>query len=174
MGSPVPIPFFDPIIRGPSDEYKNRGEPENDPLQYHVSKEWGEHFAFQSIGINKSPQAIQIFAQDGVGASIAAFDLTDGVRGAGLYLVMYYARIARPGGVSSSLQFTVDWPDTSNPSFSDSAITGNLTTSVGSRFWMVQADGSPIRAAFTYASAGAPTMLYNARVTLLSLQGLAT
>lgn len=170
MATALPIPATDKLVRPDRPEYKKRGQ--KDPLAGLVTPEWFNWLAQVSANVQSSPQNLNTVTLLNQGASIGATDITSGSSGAGLYVMAYYARIARAAGTSSSLIVTLDWPDTTTPSFSGAAITGNTTTTIQSEWKYFYADGSPIRFATTYVSVGAPSMLYNLRVTFLALLNL--
>lgn len=106
----------------------------------------------------------------GSGASIGVTALGAAVA-PGIYRVSFYARITRPGTVSSSLTVTLSWTDggvACTKSFT--AITGNTTGTTGSETYLVRSDsGTNVSYSTTYASVGATTMTYDLVVELESI-----
>lgn len=89
----------------------------------------------------------------------------------GLYRVSYWFRVTTPGGVSSSLQFSLTWTSGGVVLTSSGvAVTTNTTSSLqfGTLIVRVDAD-APISYATTYASAGVPSMVYELDVVAEAL-----
>ena len=156
----APIPRENPIARQP----RERG----DKLAGMPTDIWGDYLERQVETLNRKPTRMfeaELGAQD---ASISAADITDGTISAGLYRVMFYARIARAASVSSSLEVEIGWTDDGVAQVETyTAIIGNTTASHQTATLLIRSDEvSPVTYRTTYASAGATTMLYYLAVTM--------
>lgn len=104
----------------------------------------------------------------GKSASLTITALNTGTLAAGLYRFSYYATVATPAGVSSSLTVTASWTDHGvAQTRSSAAMTGNATTTNQSEIWPIHIDASsPVSYSTTYASNLAAVMIYNLYLTL--------
>lgn len=102
--------------------------------------------------------------------SIATADICPTQKASGLYRLAYYARITKPGGVSSSLTVTLNWTDHGvAQTFSGAAITGNLVTSWQTDTLLIYIDaGTAITYSTTYASNAANEAQYELYIQIES------
>ena len=160
------LPLQDRIARPKRPQYEEAGRP--DPQEGLMTEPWSNSLTQVVTVLGQAPNRLNsVFLQD-QDASIAGTDMSGGGLSAGLYRLTYYFRITRAGGVSSSLSIAFGWLDGGVVCIlAGAAETGNTTSSVQSGTIMVRIDaGSPLNYSTTYASAGAPTMLYSLDVTL--------
>lgn len=162
----VPIPISDPIAFTTRKEYVARRE--KDPQEGKVTQPWVDYFTSQGQGLSNTTTLLQTAALSSQTASIGATDLTGGGLTAGFYMLMYYARITRAAGISSSLEVVLDWTDAGQAvTFTGAAMVANVVTEFQSGIQVFPSDSlSPIRYSTIYATAGAPTMEYKLTVKL--------
>lgn len=112
--------------------------------------------------INDSPEQQASVSRTGQQASIGTTPLPMPNVSAGLYRITVYARVTRPGTVSSSLAVTIGWTDgTVTCSYPFAAVTGNTTATVLVGTITVRSDqAGALTYATTYATAGATDMQY--------------
>lgn len=162
----VPIPISDPIASPARKEFIERKQ--RDPLEGKVTQPWVDYFTQQGDAQSTSPSRIAQIPLYHLDLSVSPTEMAGvGVTG-GAYRINYYARIMRPGAVSSSLIVTFDWTDLGVAcSFSGAAMTGNTVTTLQSETLLVEVDNlSPIRYSTTYASVGVPSMEYKLMIVL--------
>lgn len=108
----------------------------------------------------------------GQNASIGATAITSETLTAGLYQIIYYARITSAAPTTSSLTVNIAWDDgiVSCP-HSFTPITGNTISTTGSESYMVLIDSPPITFSTTYASNTAGTMQYSLHIALIAIAG---
>lgn len=161
----APIPVSDPIAKA-RDPKTPRDR--KDPNEGRVTKAWIDWFTNLFSVQAQTPTRVAATSVSAQSASIGATDLSDGTLSAGLYRISFYARITQPGTVSSSLTIAFDWTDaTVSVPFTETAITGNTTTTIQTDTLLIEIDAnSPVRYSTTYASVGATAMTYKLAVTL--------
>lgn len=164
---PVPIPFTSPIAK-PRDRQKYPNADEKDPEEGKLPDEWVTYLSSQAESTAAAVQRLFMVELTQQDTSLGATDISNGALTSGLYSFRYYARVTRAASINSSLTVTFDWRDGGGTlTFSDSAITGNTTTSYGEQTVLIHVDGAaPVRYSTTYASAGATTMQYSLYVVL--------
>lgn len=121
--------------------------------------------------VQSAPTVLKSVTVSGQNTSIGTTALPTGVLASGQYRVSYYARVTAVGSVTSSLTVTIGWTESGIAlTFSGSAITSNLTTSVQTGTAMITVDqASAVTYATTYASNAAGTMHYTLTVVLEQL-----
>lgn len=169
----VPIPITTPIAtQRDYEQYPpptRQGDTDHkDPKAGFLPDEWVDFFGFQQQSISAAVQRVFLVSLTEQSAGIGATDITNGTLTAGLYTLKYYARVTRPGTVSSSLEIDIDWKDGAvTQTLSGTAIAGNTTTSLEQATYFLHIDGgSPVRYTAVYASAGATSMQYALYITL--------
>jgi hypothetical protein len=167
--SGISLPSQDRIARAKRPQYEDRP----DPQEGLISDPWNDVFTRLIFVAGQSPNRLNSVRLTDREASIAATDMSGGSLSAGLYELKYYVQVVRAGGVSSSIAVSFSWLNEGTvQNHAGPADTGNaLDTWVGESI-MVQIDGnSPVTYATTYASVGAPTMLYDIDVVLVLVKG---
>lgn len=170
---PVPIPIQDPIVNiAPPPQTKDGDEPRLSPKpaeQGLLTDKWALYLSDMETRINRATSVVVTPVQlTGLHSSIAGTDMTGGGVNAGLYRISYYACLTTAAGTSSSLQVSFTWTRSGVArTLSTTAYTGNSITAPLAGSFLIFTDGaSPINYSTTYASVGAPAMVYELSVTL--------
>ena len=172
----IPLPTGDPIGEA-QEEFRGRTlESVVEHLRrtrqrVYLTPEWSLFFTQQQTDIQAGATRVSARSLTDQSASIGATDLSDGTLPAGTYLFSWFGTIVRAGGVSSSLTVTLDFTYRGGAKAkSFPAITGNTIGTFDGLSLPIDIDSSsPVRYSTTYASSGAPTMLYDASFVLSRL-----
>jgi hypothetical protein len=142
-----PVPRFSAVLKGMAQL-----------IEYH----WDNWFQGLANALNVTAASVGRVMLTTQSATVTTQPLTMQTLSQGLYRITYYARITRPASSSSSLTPSFNWTDGGVAcSITESALTGNLTTTTGARVVPMQIDAatSPTYT-LTYASTGGTTMQF--------------
>ena len=165
----VPMPLSDPISTPRSRKVK---PGQKDPNEGMLSDPWIPFFTNQNQVIQSVSQVLTPTVElTDQSASIGLTAIPTNTLSAGVYRVSYYVRVTQAAGTSSSIIVTLSWTDGGvSCGMSSAALTGNLTSTVGTGTAVTEIDASsPISYSTTYASVGAPVMKYKLTVILETL-----
>lgn len=161
-----PMPLNDPLV---NKRKKGLGPGELDPNEGKMAEVWIPYMQSQntisSTAIRQNTDPVSLTAQT---ASIALTAIPTSSLASGLYRATYTCRITTAAAVSSSLIVTFTWTSGGiSCSLSSSALTGNTTSTVGTGTALINIDAAtPVSYSTTYASVGAPAMIYELYLTL--------
>lgn len=130
---------------------------------------WADWFVRAPSTFHAIPSILSVTSLEEQNAAISATDFADTKDlAAGLYLVMYTARITTAAGVSSSLTVTVKWTEGAVvQTQAGAAITGNTTTSRQGGVFLIRSDaGEDVTYETAYASNAAGAMKYSLDISL--------
>lgn len=161
------LPLSDALVQAPRTDLPSG---QQDSGAYHMTEPFVKYFGQFGEQLANAPQRVQTVSAASQSGAIATSTLNQGVTAAGLFRITYYEIITVPASVSSSLQVTFSW--TTNgvaQTLSETAITGNTTTTFQSGTLTVYADGNtPITYSAAYGSVGT-AMSYSLYITLEAL-----
>lgn len=163
MSSPLQLPSRDQVTEPP----KNKDGSPNKFVGL-MRRTWLDFMSSLVTQQSLSPERVGTVSLPSQAASIGTTAVGIDTINAGLYRVQWYWKIRRAGGVSSSMQVTMNWTDggVARQNVGPADIT-NTTAVWQSQVFMVRSDAaSPITYSTTYASAGAPTMQYDLDITV--------
>jgi hypothetical protein len=137
-----------------------------------LAASWREYFSRLPATLDAIPSRINVVNLTTQGASLSATDFSGGGLLAGLYRATWYARITRPGSVSSSLTVALAWTDGGVAcSTAGAALTGNTTATTQSGTATFRIDASTaVTYATTYASSGGTSMQHSLDLVLEKLK----
>lgn len=132
-----------------------------------ITEPWRKHLADTADESNVVP-AITRVSIPARNSAITTTPIPSGPLAEGLYRVTTYLRIVTVAVTSSSAQPSITFTDGATVcTFTGTAVTGNLTTSVGTNTFLVRiTGGTPISYAVAYASNGAGEMAYDLEIVL--------
>lgn len=166
-----PMPLNDPLV---NKRKKGLGPGELDPNEGKMAEVWIPYMQSQSsitaTAIRQNTSPVSLTAQT---ASIALTAIPTSSLASGLYRATYCVRVTTAAGTSSSISVSFHWTDGGvSCSLASTALTGNLTSTVGSGSALINIDAAtPISYSSTYASVGAPVMAYALSITLEEMNG---
>lgn len=165
-----PMPLNDPLV---NKRKKGLRPEEIDENEGKMAEVWIPYMQSQSsitaTAVRQTTSPVVLTAQS---ASIGVTSIPAASLAGGLYRVTYWARVTTAAGTSSSLSVTLSWTDSGVAcSKAFTAVTGNTTATTDSNSYLVNIDGaSPISYSTTYASVGAPAMIYALSLTLEGME----
>lgn len=124
-----------------------------------------------ALFVSSVTQIAETVALDDRTASIGATAFGTGSLLSGRYLVTLYLRVTTPAGATSSLQGHIYWTDPTDGQvliYNSAVLTGNVVTAVIQVALPIDA-GVSVSYGTTYASTGAPAMVYKVTATILEL-----
>ena len=161
MATPAPIPWNVSVLQlDPSS-----GQP---LPTFGLSKDFGNWLQTSIVaGVANAPSLYPAVSLTNQSASIGVTPIPLPSLATGLFRITWYLRKTTADGVSSSIQLTISWTESSQAlSISGAALATDAVTAVQSNSIMVLTDAaSPISYSTTYASNTPATMKY--RLTVL-------
>lgn len=178
-----PLPIGTPLIDFPSpNEVQARNPDVRTALQEFLRKfsgrmtrEWVDFLTLAvTQRVTQTAQILKALNLPNQSAAIGSTAIPLGQINQGIYRLSVRARITTPAGVSSALQVTVGGTEGGVVlSFPGTSLTGNLVTTAETRtIFLVSDANAPIFYSTTYASVGAPAMVYSLELAVESLGNL--
>lgn len=168
-----PIPYRDPINQGGkitrywNDWFTWLGETVGGVDTRIITNT--TNIATNTAALATAPKLITSVNLTAQSASIAATDFSGGALTGGLYRISYYVRVTTVDTTSLSITVTFDWTDTTNPTWSGAAITGNTTTTTQQDSFLIRADAASAINYSTTVTPGTGDGRYSLDVTLESV-----